>query len=209
MIFVEPSLEERAGVHSRRRVPLEVDHVAGVVSRAAVEEMILCGLHEARRRCEGGNVSADPAARPGGLYDHGHGVPADNAAEIPFDHSIAREGGFVFSRDRIDVGGIQVRNDRRTAARGTGLQLGEHFPNSRGTVTVEQVVQRFQPVGELVRTEDRAHGFTINAAVPAIQDCRDCRLPDLRWSRCRTRHDPRPSLTTHTGASLKRESAKI
>ena len=38
-----------------------------------------------------------------GLDDHGHGIPADDAFDPPFDLAVAGIGGFSFRRNGIDI----------------------------------------------------------------------------------------------------------
>src|SRR5699024_379432 len=80
----ETALEERPGIHPRRRVALEVDLVtaAGVV--LPTEEVVEPHLVEGRHRGVGGDVPAHGDAGALGAGDHHGGVPPQVGTETTF-----------------------------------------------------------------------------------------------------------------------------
>ena len=92
MLLVQTAFQERAGVHARRGVALEVDEIARLIAVPRVEEMVVADFDQRRERRVGGDVAADAAVVLVGAHHHGHRVPADQALDAPLDGAVARVG---------------------------------------------------------------------------------------------------------------------
>ena len=60
-----------------------------------------------------------------GADHHGHGVPADQAFDAPFDFAAAGEGSLPRLSDGVDVGCVGGEGDLDAAAKGFVLELGQ------------------------------------------------------------------------------------
>src|SRR5690606_7824374 len=92
VLFAQTPFEEGAGIHAGRGMALEVDLIARVVAVLAAEEVV--EGHFVKRGSRGIRAdmsanTADAVGRLVGAHDHGHGVPADNALDPPFDLTVA------------------------------------------------------------------------------------------------------------------------
>ena len=66
-------------------------------------------------------MAADAVGFPIGLDDHGHGVPADDRLDTPFQGAITGEWGLVLGGDRIYI--RCLRGDGKWYAGLLGLDL--------------------------------------------------------------------------------------
>ena len=71
---------------------LEVDLIATGRIVFAPEEVIKANFEESRRRGVGGDVPSDRTVFPVGADHHRHGIPPDEALDVPFDFPLARKG---------------------------------------------------------------------------------------------------------------------
>ena len=89
LFHAESTLEVSARVDTGRRVTLEVDVVAGDAVLMSMKEVIEAGFEERGAGRVRGDVTAEAGVQPIGPHHHGHGVPADQAADAALDLSIA------------------------------------------------------------------------------------------------------------------------
>src|SRR5437870_5596124 len=102
VMFVEPPLEERAGVVARRGVALEINQIAGLSLVASAEEMVEPDFVQGGARRVRGDMPAKARMFPIGVYHHRHRIPADQALDTAFEFAISRVCRLVFGRDRVD-----------------------------------------------------------------------------------------------------------
>ena len=76
---------------------------------------------------------------------HGHGVPADEALDAPFDGAVAGIGHFLLGRDRVDVRRIQVDRQFDAGRGGALVQLLQQVGSAIRSRLIEHLVERFQP----------------------------------------------------------------
>ena len=98
-----------------------------------------------------GDVAAQPAVLAVGVDDHGHGIPADEALDLPLHLPIARERRLLVEGDGVDVRRADdARGLEALLAQATGDVVQESRGGSRPLV-VERVFhhgfQRLQPFG--------------------------------------------------------------
>ena len=69
---------------------LEVDQVALVILRLALEEVVEADLVERRGGGVGGNVATNPLLITVRTNNHSHGVPANNALDTILELTVSR-----------------------------------------------------------------------------------------------------------------------
>ena len=89
MLLTQSAFEERARVNTRRGMPLEVNHVTGLISIAAAEKMIEANFADRRQRRISRYVAADIRVVFVGPNHHGGGIPTNQAFDAPLQNSIA------------------------------------------------------------------------------------------------------------------------
>ena len=147
--FVQPAFEKRACVRPGAGVPLEEHDVAGVIGRAAFEEVVLRDLIQGRGAGERADVPADVGVLVR-LQHHRHRVPPDQRLDLAFQRTVAGERRLVFHRDRVDI----RRGDAAGHHGGALAQLGhlrnQRFEQELGAVRAAVFHDRFhriQPLG--------------------------------------------------------------
>src|SRR5688572_17075499 len=100
---IEAAFEEGARVVAGGGVALEVNHVAVTIGGFSAEEMVLGDFVEGGRGGKGRDVAAETIVVAVGGDDHGHGVPADVAADAAFDAGVAGVLGLVLGWDGVCV----------------------------------------------------------------------------------------------------------
>jgi len=90
-------------------------------------------------------VPPDAAFLAVGSHHHGHGVPADQALDAPFDLAAAGEGKLLFSRDGVDVGRIGREGQFDARLLGVNAQFVQETRDALGPAALQHVVQRLQP----------------------------------------------------------------
>ncbi len=155
---VEPALEEGAGVDARRAVALDVDLVAAAGVVLAAEEVVEADLVEAGRRLVRRDVAADLEAGPVRVGDHHRGVPADEGADPALDLLVAGEPRLALRRDGVDVVGAAQRGHADVQLAGLLEQPQHHVARPVAAALVDQLVERLEPVGGLVRVDVRELG---------------------------------------------------
>ncbi len=96
--------EVGARVNPGSGVPLKEDRVARAAVPVGAEEVVEADLEERRARREGRDMAAQAREELVGPHHHGHGVPADDAADAALDVAVARVGRLVLERDGVDIG---------------------------------------------------------------------------------------------------------
>ena len=150
VLLVQPAFQERPRVNARRRVPLEIHHVADEILRPPAEEMVEPHLAQRRRRGVGRDVPAQAAVLAVGVDDHRHRVPADVALDAPLHLPIPREGRLLLGGDGVDVGRADhARHFHAPRAQPFGQAVQEARRLLRPLVLqreLEHCLQRLQPL---------------------------------------------------------------
>jgi hypothetical protein len=154
LVCAQASLEERPGVHPRRRVPLVEDLVARAIV-LAFEEPVERDLVQACGAGVRGEVAADPGGDAVGAQDHCHGVPADQAPDAALDRLVAGEVRLLLRADRVDVAGLRQRRKPDVELAGPLQELVHDEAGAIGTFLVDKVVERGDPVSGLARIDVR------------------------------------------------------
>ena len=134
---------------------LKINHVAGVIGCASMEEVILCHFIQCRGRRKRRDVSADPATSLIGADDHGHCVPANVALDATFHFPIARELHLICMMNRIDIRSIGGERQFHPASVSTLLQTDQQGFQMIFTVSMKDVFQRLVPFIEFFRSNPR------------------------------------------------------
>ena len=183
LVLGQAALEERAGVDARGRVTLDEDLVAAVGVVEAAEEVVEADFVERRRRCVGGDVTADADAGALCAVDRDGRVPAEPATIAALELFVTGELGLVLGRDGVDVvrrrhlrhvqlqlvrGLQQAEHDLAAASVTSGLhELLEGFLPLRGLVGI--AVERFLRIGILV-VDSHLRPFVVWQVVPGIRN---------------------------------------
>ncbi len=128
---------------------LKVDEVARLVAIAGMEEVVETNLQQGRQRRVGRDVAADAGIFLVLPMHHGHGVPADQAFDAPFQIGIAGIGHFLVLRN-----GIQVWRDQLARRVDAGLaraaaQCRHQFGAMLGPLRDHDLVKGLDPLGHL------------------------------------------------------------
>ncbi len=142
----QATLQEGARVDARRGVPLEEDQVAITPLAAPAEEVVEGHLVQGGRRGVGRDVPAQPVELAVGAHHHGHRVPADEALDAALDVPVAGIGGLLFDRDRVDVGRVGGEREAHPAPLGIALQEPQQVVDPIGTLRVQDVLKRVDPL---------------------------------------------------------------
>ena len=162
--LIEPTFEERPRVHSGGGVPLEVNHVAGVVGGAPVEEVIVGDFIQCGRRGIGRDVAADAAFHgsvfvgvPSGLLvrpqDHRHRVPADVALDLPLDLHVPRIARLVFGANRVDIRSSRHKGDHHSLVIRPLLQIHQQLLHLLRAEAMDDIIERLEPLLQLARID--------------------------------------------------------
>ena len=141
VVLGEAPFDERACVHARCRVTLEIDVIAAVAVVLAAEEVVEADLVEAGRTGEGGEVAADAVGVLVGAHDHDRGIPADVGADASLDVFVAGEPRFHLARDRVHVRGRHGGRERHLTLAGAIEQTGEEIAGAYFAVHVDDGVE--------------------------------------------------------------------
>ncbi len=95
-------------------------------------------------------MTADARPLLVGLHDHGHRVPANEAADPAFDFEIAGVGRLVGGWNRIDVGCINRRGEPRAPVRQSITEPLEQIGRSVDAARLEHVLERIEPFASLL-----------------------------------------------------------
>ena len=151
VVLGQSSLEERARVHARCRMSLEVDVVARTAVVLAAEEVVEADLVQRCGTRERGEVTTDAVGRVVRTRHHDGGVPPDERSDAALDVLVAGEPRFVLARDGVDV-------RRRHAGREADLRLLRAGEQTRQQVTgavlaefVHDCIEGLEPLLSLAR----------------------------------------------------------
>ncbi len=140
VLLVDAAFEKGPGVDPRRRVPLDVHLVRRLPTVLAVEEVVEADLIERSRRGERGNVPADAVTFPIGADHHRHGVPADQALDLPLQSAVARVFRLMLGRDRVDIGCRGATGQRHTAVESLLLEPFQEEGRPIGARRVDDIL---------------------------------------------------------------------
>ncbi len=149
LLLGEAALEERACVVARRRVSLEVDEVATVLSRRCVPEVIEADLVERGQRLVRGDVAAELRRVLVGAHDHRHGVPAHHGAQSALDLRVAGDGLVERRRDRVDIRRVQRADRAATGVLRTLDDPADKMPGAGHAVVLDDGIEGIEPLGRL------------------------------------------------------------
>ena len=85
---------------------------------------------------------------------HGHGVPADQALDAPFERAVARIGNLVLHRNGIDVSRVQLNWNIHPSAAGARNQSAKQRASTVPAFLLQELIEGFQPLRDFL--------FTIN-----------------------------------------------
>jgi hypothetical protein len=122
------------------------DLVATPLPVLATEEVVEADLVQRGGRRVRREVAADAGEPVVGAQDHGHRVPADQAADPPFEVLVAGEVRLLFRADRVDVAGL---GQRRQADLELPCALEELVDEEAGpglAFLLDHLIQRLEPV---------------------------------------------------------------
>ena len=191
--LAEAALEEGPGVDPGGGVPLDEHLVTVRAVGLAPEEVIEPDLVEGGRRRVGGQVTADAVEAPVGPGHHHRRVPPDEMADPPLEVLVARVGGLVGGRDRVDVVGHAHRREVDPELVGSAHHVQQQAPGPRRAMGVDQTVDRLDPlanlaeirIGELAKEAVRVHPVAHRPARDARRVRTSCRTsaPECSTSR--------------------------
>ncbi len=157
VLLAEAPLQKRAGVQSRRGVPLEEDLVAQEVLGARAPEVVEADLPQRGRRGVGRDVPADARPLAVGPDDHRHGVPADDRLDAPLQLAVARVDRLLRDRDGVDVRRVGGERDADAALLGARLQHPQQLADPVGALLPQYIIERLAPLGVLDLLQARQH----------------------------------------------------
>ena len=147
LFFAETAFQIGARVNAGRRVPLEIDEVAGLIAVARVEKVIEANFQQRRQRGVGRDVAADPGILFVLAMHHGHRVPADQALDAALQKAIAGIRDFFFNRNGVDVRRVQLHRNLDARLAGAIHQRGEQIAATIVAVLVDDLIEGFEPFG--------------------------------------------------------------
>ena len=155
LIFADATFQKRARIHPGRCMPLEVNHVAGVICVASMEEVILSHFVKSRRRRERRNVATDAVVILVGSHHHRHRIPADDVLDATFHLPIARELHLIGVVNRVDVRSVRSERKFDSASIRALLETDQQGFQLIFTVSMKNIFQRLVPLIEFFRSNPR------------------------------------------------------
>ena len=149
LLGAQPPLQERSRVVARRRMPLEIDEIAGMILAGGAPEVVEADLVQRRQRLVAGDVTAELRGLLVGADDHRHRVPAHDRAQPPLHRGVAGQLRFALGRDRVDIRRVEAR-DRPGAGVLRALDdAGQQLASPVGAIVRHDRVQRLDPLARL------------------------------------------------------------
>src|SRR5437879_6263156 len=106
---------------------LKVGLVAASLGIRTPEEVVKPDLEKGGLGGKGGDMAADPLLVLVGPDHQGHGVPADQALDAPFDFPAARERDLVLRMNTVDIRGVGRERQLNPGNDGPSLQLAKQI----------------------------------------------------------------------------------
>ena len=145
-IFREAPFHERARVHARRGMPLEINQVAAVSFVRRMPEMLLAGAEERADRGEARDMAAELVIALVRARHQHHRVPAADGADALLERHIAGRALLHVRRNRVDV--RRVGRERDVGTRATRLvdQPLEQVVRSLRALALENRLESVEPL---------------------------------------------------------------
>jgi len=181
-VFGEAALHQRARVHARRGMALEVDQVAAVAFVRRVPEVLLAGAEQRADRGEARDVAAELVVALVRARHHHHRVPAADRADALLQRHVAGRALLHVRRNGVDV--RRVRRERDVRARAARLvdQPLEEKVRALGPFALEHRLERVEPLLRLQRVGivcggelgDGGHGASSRGSLRVVVLCNTC-----------------------------------
>ncbi len=149
--LADAAFEEGAGVDARGAMALDEQQIARMVVRGRAPEVVEAHVVERGAGGERGDVAAQVTRLAVGPHDRGHGVPADDRADLPLQRGVAGVLGLVGRGDGVDV--LGGGRERQVGAGAAGL-FDHAFQQLMGALRafdVDDGLDRFEPLLRLER----------------------------------------------------------
>ena len=88
-----------------------------------------------------------------GAHHHGHGIPANQALDVPLDRAVARISHLFLRRNGVDVGGIPAQRDSHAQVGGAFHQVFEQVTGPVGPDLIDDFVESLNPFGGFLGVE--------------------------------------------------------
>ncbi len=150
--FVDTALQIGARIDARRRMALDIDHVAGECIGAAAEEMIEADVVQHRRGGIGGDMPAHVRMLAGAQH-HRHRVPADQRIQFALQYSVARIRQLALGGDRVDVRRIDAAVEVAMHRTIEVEQLVDQIVSAWPALDPHDGLQRFEPFARFERID--------------------------------------------------------
>ena len=145
LLFGEAPFEKRARVDAGSRMPLVIHDVA-IAGAAGPEEMVEPDFVQRGRRRERGDMAADPGLVLVCPQHHRNRVPPHEALDAALDLLAARKRHFLVGGQRVHVRRVRGKRQPDAAAPRVIAQLKQQLSRARGTIRLQYVVERIQPL---------------------------------------------------------------
>ena len=117
----------------------------GWLALLAAKEMVEAHLVERGAGGVGGDVAADAGMLPVGPHHHGHGVPADDAFDAPFDFPAAGKDRLPAGRNGIDIGRVGRKMNGNIELLGAHLEVAQQLEDPCRPLVFINIIEAFDP----------------------------------------------------------------
>ena len=146
IFLVQAPLQVGAGVDAGRRMPLNEQHIAGLLRRRGAPEVVETDIVQGGRRGKTGDVPAQFAGHPIRPHHHGHGIPANQRANAPLQRVVAVAALFQMRRNGVQIGGLGlIGNVYAGAPRVVDQPLDEEM-GALAAFQIDHRIQRIHPL---------------------------------------------------------------